>query len=89
MERHEHTHAVLILRGEGSCLVGREVRMIGTHDLVSVPPWIWHQFRATAGAPLGFLCMVNTERDKPRLPSAQELAEMKADAAVAAFLAGG
>ena len=86
LERHEHTHAVLILRGEGTCLVGREVRTIGTHDLVSVPPWTWHQFRATAGSPLGFLCMVNTDRDKPKLPSPEDLAEMRTDAEVAAFL---
>ncbi len=24
-------------------------------DLVTVPPWTWHQFRATADEPLGFL----------------------------------
>src|SRR3954465_712189 len=30
LERHEHMHAVLILRGRGQCLVGREVRPIGT-----------------------------------------------------------
>ena len=59
LERHEHMHAVLILRGRGHCLVGDEVRPIETRDLVTVPPMTWHQFRATAGEPLGFLCMVN------------------------------
>ena len=29
LERHEHMHAVLILRGRGECLVGEEVRKIG------------------------------------------------------------
>jgi hypothetical protein len=46
----------------------------------------WHQFRATRGEPLGFLCMVNAARDKPQLPSAEDLAELKADAKIAAFL---
>jgi mannose-6-phosphate isomerase-like protein (cupin superfamily) len=47
LERHEHMHAVLILRGRGHCLVGSEVRPIETRDLVTVPALTWHQFRAT------------------------------------------
>ena len=86
LERHEHMHAVLILRGRGHCLVGGEVRAIETRDLITVPPMTWHQFRATKGEPLGFLCMVNAERDKPQLPSADDLARLKADPTIAAFL---
>src|SRR6266478_5145452 len=86
LERHEHMHGVLILRGRGHCLVGSEVRPIETRDLVTVPPMTWHQFRATAGEPLGFLCMVNAARDKPQLPSAEELAALQRNAKIAAFL---
>ena len=86
LERHRHMHAVLVLRGRGHCLVGAEVRPIETRDLVTVPPMTWHQFRATAGEPLGFLCMVNAARDKPQLPSAEELAVLRRDAKIAAFL---
>ena len=86
LERHEHMHAVLILRGRGHCLVGDEVRAIETRDLVTVPPMTWHQFRATKGEPLGFLCMVNAARDKPQLPTAEDLARLKADPKIAAFL---
>ena len=86
LERHRHMHAVLVLRGRGHCLVGAEVRPIETRDLVTVPPMTWHQFRATAGEPLGFLCMVNAARDKPQLPSAEELAMLRRDAKIAAFL---
>src|ERR1700752_5393872 len=85
LERHEHMHAVLIFRGRGHCLVGREIRAIETRDLVTVPAMTWHQFRATEGEPLGFLCMVNAARDKPQLPSAEDLAKLKADATIAAF----
>jgi quercetin dioxygenase-like cupin family protein len=88
LERHGHMHAVLILRGEGHCLLGAEVRAVKQNDLVTIPPWVWHQFRATAAAPMGFLCMVNQQRDRPVLPNAAELAEMARDPAVAAFLAG-
>ena len=86
LERHEHMHAVLILRGRGHCLVGDEVKAIETRDLVTVPAMTWHQFRATQGEPLGFLCMVNATRDKPQLPSAEDLAKLHADAKIAAFL---
>jgi mannose-6-phosphate isomerase-like protein (cupin superfamily) len=86
LERHEHMHAVLILRGRGHCLVGDEVKAIETRDLVTVPAMTWHQFRATQGEPLGFLCMVNATRDKPQLPSAEDLAKLEADAKIAAFL---
>jgi mannose-6-phosphate isomerase-like protein (cupin superfamily) len=86
LERHEHMHAVLILRGRGHCLVGDEVKAIETRDLVTVPAMTWHQFRATQGEPLGFLCMVNATRDKPQLPSAEDLAKLEANAKIAAFL---
>jgi mannose-6-phosphate isomerase-like protein (cupin superfamily) len=86
LERHEHMHAVLILRGSGHCMVGSEIKSLGTHDLVTVPPMTWHQFRATMDEPLGFLCMVNATRDKPELPSAEDLAKLERDATVAAFL---
>jgi mannose-6-phosphate isomerase-like protein (cupin superfamily) len=68
LERHEHMHSVMVIRGRGQCLVGEEAYDIGTHDLVSVPPMTWHQFRAAPGEPLGFLCLVASERDRPQLP---------------------
>lgn len=86
LERHEHTHGVMILRGSGECLVGNEVRTIKQFDLVSIPSMVWHQFRATAGEPLGFLCMVNAQRDRPQLPCDADLAGLKSIPAVARFL---
>ncbi|WP_137390884.1 cupin domain-containing protein [Rhodoligotrophos defluvii] len=88
LERHEHVHGVMILRGRGHCLVGNEVRAVAERDLVTIPPWTWHQFRAAAGEPLGFLCMVNAKRDKPQLPSEDELAAIYQNPRVAAFLDG-
>ena len=83
LERHEHMHAVLILRGRGECLVGDEVTKIDTNEA-----WTWHQFRAGPDAPLGFLCMVNAERDKPTLPTEEERKALEANPKVAAFLKG-
>ena len=86
LERHRHAHAVMVLRGEGECLVGTEVRPIKRHDLVSIPSWTWHQFKASNCGPMGFLCMVNTERDPPQLPSDDELAALRSLPSVARFL---
>jgi mannose-6-phosphate isomerase-like protein (cupin superfamily) len=72
LERHEHVHAVMVIRGRGECLVGEQAHEIGLHDLVNVPPMTWHQFHAAADEPLGFLCLVCTERDRPQLPAAGE-----------------
>lgn len=88
LERHEHMHGVLILRGRGHCLVGATVISLETNDLIKVPAWSWHQFRATKGEPLGFLCMVNAERDKPQLPSEDDLAALRANPEIGAFLDG-
>ncbi len=88
LERHQHVHAVMIHRGAGHCMVGEEVREVAKGDLVFIPSMTWHQFRATAGEPLGFLCLVNAVRDKPQLPSEAEVEEMKRVAAVKGFLEG-
>jgi mannose-6-phosphate isomerase-like protein (cupin superfamily) len=88
LERHGHMHAVMILRGHGQCLVGEEVRTVKPFDLVTIPSWTWHQFRATAGEPLGFMCMVNAERDKPQLPNAQEMEALRRHPVIVAFLDG-
>jgi mannose-6-phosphate isomerase-like protein (cupin superfamily) len=73
LERHEHVHSVMVIRGRGQCLVGERAYELGANDLVAVPPMTWHQFRAAPDSPLGFLCLVSAVRDRPQLPSAEEL----------------
>jgi mannose-6-phosphate isomerase-like protein (cupin superfamily) len=87
LERHEHAHAVLIEYGRGSCLVGDRVYDVAEHDLVHVPSLTWHQFRAEKNEPLGFLCMVNAVRDRPQLPTVDDLRRLREDPAVAEFIA--
>jgi mannose-6-phosphate isomerase-like protein (cupin superfamily) len=86
LERHEHVHGVMVYRGAGEALVGDKIVALGQGDLVTVPPMTWHQFRAAADQPLGFLCLVDAQRDKPQLPSAADLATLAASPHVAAFL---
>jgi quercetin dioxygenase-like cupin family protein len=87
LERHEHAHAVVVQKGAGRCLIGDKVYDLAEHDLVHVPALTWHQFRAGDDTPLGFLCMVNAVRDRPQLPSADDLARLRLDPGVAAFIA--
>ena len=86
LERHEHSHGVMILRGAADVMVGGEVRPVKQFDLVRIPSMTWHQFRTTGDEPMGFLCMVNVERDKPQLPTADEVESLKSDPKVAEFL---
>ncbi|HVP18096.1 MAG TPA: cupin domain-containing protein [Spirochaetia bacterium] len=86
LERHQHAHCVIVIRGEGEAFVGDQVERIGDKDVVIVPSMTWHQFRATRGKPLGFLCIVNGERDRPMLPSAKELGELERNPKIAAFI---
>jgi mannose-6-phosphate isomerase-like protein (cupin superfamily) len=73
LERHEHVHSVMVIRGRGQCLVGDRAFDLGANDLVNVPPLTWHQFRAAADSPLGFLCLVASDRDRPQLPAEGEI----------------
>ena len=86
LEKHEHTHVVIPIRGSGTALVGSEVVSLALHDVVFVPSWGWHQFRAADDEPLGFLCSVTVDRDRPVRPSADELAELKSIPAIAEFI---
>lgn len=86
LERHEHVHSVMILRGRGTALIGTHLYPFGTYDLFRVPPMTWHQFRASADEPMGFLCLVPSERDRPQLPAESDLRELRRKSEIATFL---
>lgn len=86
LERHDHMHAVMIFRGHGQCLVGDEVRDVREHDLITIPGMTWHQFRAAADAAMGFLCMVDRQRDRPQLPAQSDIEKLRALPHIARFL---
>jgi len=86
LERHDHIHSVMIIRGVGHCLVGDAIYPLAVNDLVYVPTMTWHQFRATREQPLGFLCLVNTERDRPERPDEASAAMLKALPQVGDFI---
>jgi quercetin dioxygenase-like cupin family protein len=86
LERHQHVHAVVVLRGNGACLLGDQIKLLATHDLVTIPAMTWHQFRAPKNAPMGFLCLVNADRDRPQLPGPSDLASLRQNPELAAFI---
>lgn len=65
LERHRHPHAVVVVAGRGEVRLGAERHALAPFDAVFVAPDEAHQFRAAPDAPLGFLCVVDRERDRP------------------------
>lgn len=86
LEKHDHIHSVMIIRGKGEAFVGDEVRAIGTMDLVYIPSMTWHQFRANQNDYLGFLCLVNCDRDRPIRPTDEDLRYLRQNPKVAEFI---
>jgi len=69
LEKHEHEHVVIPIRGRGEAQFGCYIYQVGLGDVVYVAPNDPHQFRTPEDAtePFGFLCIVNAERDTPQL----------------------
>ena len=86
LERHEHVHAVVILTGQGRVLIGDRIESIAAFDLVHVPPLTWHQFRATGDEPLGFLCLVPCDRDRPMRPNEEEADALRSHPTIGSFV---
>src|SRR4030095_3430248 len=66
LELHRHPHSVVVGRGGGAVVLGGERHALEPLDVVYVSPETVHQFRADAGELLGFLGMLDRDRDRPR-----------------------
>lgn len=68
LERHQHEHVVIVLRGQGEIQLGSEVHTVGFGDTVYTAPREPHQFRnPSTTEPFGFLCFVDASRDRPEV----------------------
>jgi quercetin dioxygenase-like cupin family protein len=83
LEKHEHAHVVVVLKGRGQVVLGAQVHELRPFDVVYVASQTLHQFMAAAGEPLGFVCVVDRERDRPQPPSDAEIDELLSDPVVA------
>lgn len=86
LEQHEHVHYVVIARGGGEALVGDSIYQVQEKDVLMIPSLTWHQFRATSEQPLGFICLVNMDRDKALLPSKEDLELLSQKPHIAEFI---
>jgi quercetin dioxygenase-like cupin family protein len=75
LEQHRHPHTVIIIKGEGTVILNNEISDLQKHDVVYIAPNTIHQFHADKDLPLGFLCTVDRYRDKPEIPSSDEIKE--------------
>jgi gentisate 1,2-dioxygenase len=56
------------------------------NNVIHVPSWSWHQFRASDEETLGFLCLVTYDRDRPTLPTKEDIEALKKNPLVAEFI---
>ena len=66
LERHQHEHVVVVMRGEGQAIVGEKRVQLRFGDVLYVAPNEVHQLSNGAEEPFGFLCIVNALRDRPQ-----------------------
>lgn len=79
LECHEHVHSVICIRGQGYAVVGQRVIDMEAYDHVYVPAGTPHQFVNSTDEPFGFLCVVDSQRDRPRALTSTELAPLRSD----------
>ena len=86
LEKHEHAHFVIALRGVGLALVGSEVHELRPLDAVQVPPFAPHRWLNAGEEPFGFLCPVDAARDRPRPLEQHEWDALRADPRTSRFV---
>lgn len=86
LEKHRHAHTVVVLRGRGTVLAGREVFPVEPFDLVVIPSGTPHQFVNAGEGPFGFLCPVDADRDRPQALTEEELQSLLSDPRVRAVV---
>ena len=88
LERHQHPHTVVVLRGAGKVILEDTASEIRPYDCVYVAPNSLHQFLALENEPLGFLCIVDRERDTGQPAGEEDLARLRANPGLAGLFRG-
>ncbi len=65
LEYHNHGHVVICLKGKGKVRLGDQFKILRYLDIAYIAPMEIHQLLNPYKEPFGFLCIVDSERDKP------------------------
>lgn len=77
LEKHQHEHAVIVMRGQGQVRMGCHLSDLKLGDVVYVSPDDPHQFlNLDHEEPFGFLCIVNAQRDRPQAVDGMDFCEI-------------
>src|SRR5262249_45154189 len=79
LERHQHPHSVIVLRGAGRVILEDSVTEIHPSAGVYAAPTGPHQSLALGSEPLGSLCIVDRERDTGKPAGEEDLARLRAN----------
>lgn len=73
LERHDHIHVVIVVRGQGRVFLKDRVYSLKPFDSIYIGKTTIHQFHQVGRTPFGFFCIVSTKRDKPVLIRTPEI----------------
>jgi len=76
LEKHQHAHVVICIRGHGQLIMGDECHGVSFLDTFYIAPWTPHQLVNTGKNPFGFFCIVDANRDKPQPLAMEDLIRM-------------
>jgi quercetin dioxygenase-like cupin family protein len=86
LEKHGHAHYIVVLRGSGRVLVGKQVVACRAFDAVYVPPLTPHRWTNAGEEPFGFLCTVDRDRDRPQPLDDSEWEALRSNPATAPYV---
>lgn len=66
LEKHNHEHVVICIRGQGQVRMGKKVHDLNLLDIAYISPDTPHQLINRGKEPFGFFCIVDRERDHPQ-----------------------
>jgi quercetin dioxygenase-like cupin family protein len=67
LEFHRHEHVVICVKGKGTVLTGKKKRSMEFMDTIYISPDTVHQLSNPFDECFGFICIVNSRRDRPKL----------------------
>ncbi len=83
LEKHDHVHVVVIMRGRGKAIVNNEIFDVEPMDMVVIPSRAAHQLINSEDEPFGFFCTVDAIRDKFVTLTKEEIDNLRSNPEIA------